>query len=110
MNPVAPQNPPAGPETLFRDAKDSFLLGLTQQEQTQFSTCSSPEELINSLGPFTLRFEKGRRNRIIQSIKIFTENLQPYFEVLNIFISSHPDWAAIAWGAFRLVLQVFNIY
>jgi hypothetical protein len=39
-------------------------------------------------------------------IKTFSSRLQPYFDILNIVVQSHPEWAAIAWGAIRLVLQV----
>jgi hypothetical protein len=32
--------------------------------------------------------------------------MEPYFEVINIFVSSHPEFAALVWGALRLVFVV----
>lgn len=47
-----------------------------------------------------------RGDRYLKRIKALGDSLQPYFDVIGITIQSHPAWAAIAWGAFRLVLQV----
>ena len=33
-------------------------------------------------------------------------NLEPYFKIIGIFVSSNPEYAAIIWGGIRLVLQV----
>ena len=40
-------------------------------------------------------------------IKALSDKLEPYFEVIQIVIQSNPEWTAIAWGAFRLILQVW---
>ena len=45
--------------------------------------------------------------RIVASVKSFSDALEPYFESLGILVQSHPEYAALVWGAFRLVFQVF---
>ncbi|KAK4450274.1 hypothetical protein QBC34DRAFT_448335 [Podospora aff. communis PSN243] len=32
-----------------------------------------------------------------------SRRLSPYFETVNIFVSSHPEFAALVWGIFRLI-------
>ena len=109
MDLIVAQNvdhPANGSEALFAQVRDTFLESLSNQERARFTNCSSPEDLVASVRNFSLPFEKGKRNKIIQFVKSFTERLAPYFEVLGTIVQSHPDWAAIAWGAFRLILQV----
>lgn len=43
---------------------------------------------------------------MIDGIHRFGKLLQNYFEVVDIFVSSRPEYAAIAWGAIRLALKV----
>lgn len=34
------------------------------------------------------------------------DKLGPYFEVVNIFVQSHPEYAALVWGTLRFILLV----
>ena len=36
----------------------------------------------------------------------FGERLEPYFKIVDIFVSSNPQYAALFWGSLRLVLKV----
>jgi hypothetical protein len=90
-------------DRVFNDAREQFLATLSDQERNQFSKCTSAAALLQDIERFGARFkQKG----ILSRIKSFTDHLQPYFEILGIVVQSNPEWAAIAWGAFRLVLQV----
>lgn len=42
----------------------------------------------------------------MQRISNLAKCLQPYFEVIGLVVSSHPEFSAIVWGALRLVFQV----
>jgi hypothetical protein len=44
--------------------------------------------------------------RVVGKVKDLSDVLSPYFESVGMIIQSNPEFAAIAWGAFRLVLQV----
>lgn len=92
-------------EALFSEVKDSFLQSITDEERAQFSSCRSPEELVKSIATFLTGFEKSRFTRMTMHIESFSKQLQPYFDILGIVVQSHPEWAAIAWGSFRLVLK-----
>jgi hypothetical protein len=44
--------------------------------------------------------------RCLRGVSALATMLGPFFEVVNLFVSSHPEFAAIAWGAIRLVFVV----
>jgi uncharacterized FlgJ-related protein len=96
-----------GPDDLFREAQAQFLSSLSGREQSYFSTCDTVQKLIADVKSFGA-FQKDHRkwSRCQQRIEAFSDQLQPYFEILNIVVQSQPQWTGIAWGAFRLVLQV----
>ncbi|KAI0482518.1 hypothetical protein GGR56DRAFT_191478 [Xylariaceae sp. FL0804] len=52
------------------------------------------------------RKDHNRWSKCLGRVEEFAKSLAPYFEVLNTFVSSHPEWTAVAWGAIRLILQV----
>src|SRR5881394_1819484 len=93
-------------ERVFAEAREQFLSSITAQERSRFSQCSADELLtgIEDTGKFAQ--EKRKWTVSFARIRDFSDKLKPYFEVCNIVLQSHPEWSAIAWGAFRLVLQV----
>jgi hypothetical protein len=91
--------------TSFEDFKDS----LSEEDKVAFQTCRTAEELIGSIqahiASATLRYH-GRLLAACKKIDAFGQTLQAYFQVVDIFVSSNPEWAAIAWGALRLIFKV----
>jgi hypothetical protein len=41
-----------------------------------------------------------------KKIDRFGKALEPFFKILEIFVSSDPNWAATFWGAIRMVFLV----
>ena len=41
-----------------------------------------------------------------QAVDRFSKSLSPFFDIINIFVSTKPEFAGIAWGAIRLVFVV----
>jgi len=93
------------PEQLFTQAKDTFLLCISDEEKAQFAPCSSAEELVKSIATIFPNPEARGFSKMAKQISSFSRNLEPYFDVLGIFVQSHPEWAAIAWGAIQLVFK-----
>lgn len=94
-------------DKFFLEARDMFLQKLPHPERLIFANCKGPEELladVRKLGHF--RTKNQAWIRILEKIKSFSDNIEPYFKIVEVVISSHPESAAIAWGAIRLVLQV----
>lgn len=91
----------------FQEAQDQFTASLSEKEKATFFKCSSAQELLDEVRKFQVVSKNKRRGLgLLQHIKTFSDNLQPYFKVIEIIIQCDPQWAAIAWGSIRLVLQV----
>ena len=95
-------------DKLFNDAKSNFLATLTPQERDQFSACSSANELLSDIKALGHIRNSRRALPFFRRIKAFSDHLSPYFKTIEMVCQSNPEWACIAWGAFRLVLQVSN--
>ena len=93
---------------LFEKAKEQFLAQLSDEEKSKFSKYNSADEVLADLSKLQ-NFTKDKRKltRAMASIELFSKQLEPFFDIFGIIVQSHPEWTAIAWGAFRLVLQVW---
>lgn len=98
-------------QVLFTKARDDFLFGLSTREKLTFSTCCSAEELLASCNKFDVIVKAKRRGLpVLRRIKNLSDNLSPYFKIMEILCASHPEWANIAFGALRLVLTVSLVF
>ena len=50
--------------------------------------------------------EKRKLLASCEAISSFAKGWSPFFDIINLFVSSHPEFAGIAWGAIRLVFLV----
>ena len=95
---------------VFREAYDRFLTSLSGQDRTLFSSCSSPDLLLSDIAQLDVICKQKRRGeKFIGRIKSLCNRLKPYFEVIGIVVSSHPEWVAVGWGVFRLALTVIRL-
>ncbi|KAJ3563037.1 hypothetical protein NPX13_g8340 [Xylaria arbuscula] len=77
------------PDVVFEEARDEFIASLALPEKAAFARCESAEELLKQMS----------------KMPAFAEN--PHgFKRLAFFVSSHAEFAAIAWGAIRLMLKL----
>lgn len=91
----------------FDAARNAFLASLSPQDRSLYSPCASFDELSKTVGELHLIKErKIVGTKIFEVLGKIHDTLEPYFKVVGIFVSSRPEWAALAWGAIRLVLQV----
>lgn len=108
--PIGRGAPQEDPHVLFSRARESFLSEVSPEEQTTLlgalSDCASPEALLGHVEQLKSRFAHSRWARASSKLRAFAHELEPYFKVVDTVISSNPEWAAVAWGALRLVLQV----
>jgi hypothetical protein len=96
---------------IFEAARDRFLGSLCPEDRLLYSPCASAEdfrEAVKKLEATATRV--GRRGKPMRCVYTLSKRLEPYFEVVNIFIQSNPQYSALFWGAFRLVLQVGLIF
>jgi hypothetical protein len=96
---------------IFEAARDRFIGSLSPEDRLLYSPCASAEdfrEAVKKLEATATRV--GRRGKSMRCVYTLSKRLEPYFEVVNIFIQSNPQYSALFWGAFRLVLQVGLIF
>ncbi|KAJ8125434.1 hypothetical protein O1611_g8207 [Lasiodiplodia mahajangana] len=99
--------PDLAAEAAFASAKDSFLNSLAPTEREQFRACSSINELLVGLRNLSqFRDRVPRLESCFERINAFGEKLSPYFKIIEIVFAAHPEWANIALGSLRLVLQL----
>lgn len=49
---------------------------------------------------------QSRLKRLFDKLSDFSIRLSPYFDVVNILVSSHPEYSALVWGSIRFLFQV----
>lgn len=94
-------------EDVFIKARDSFLSSLSTDERQLFTPCPSKEEFEKALGELEVMTRRtDKRNKWMKVMRNFISLLEPYFKLVDIFVSSNPHYAAIVWGSIRVVFQV----
>jgi phosphatidylglycerophosphate synthase len=76
--------------------------------------CATSHDLLLAVGQLKVvatNTKDGQRHRIkvnrrIGAISSLGKVLKPYLDTVGVFVSSNPQYAALAWGSLRLILQV----
>jgi hypothetical protein len=80
---------------------------LSPAEKASFAKCPSAEDLVAYVDKLGLeRKDRLWGKRLNGCIAAIGGSLEPYFDAIGIFVQSHPEFAAIVWGALRLVIKV----
>ncbi|KAF2177985.1 hypothetical protein K469DRAFT_754797 [Zopfia rhizophila CBS 207.26] len=96
---------------VFEQARDQFLASLSPPEKALFTKCPSAEKLVADVEKLgQARKDRLWGKRVVASISALGDSLKPYFETISIFVQSHPEYAAIVWGAFHLMFKLANNY
>ncbi|PSN59982.1 hypothetical protein BS50DRAFT_681838 [Corynespora cassiicola Philippines] len=90
----------------FKNAIAKFQASLAPNEQSLFSKCASADELHDTVRNFGIIKKISDSNRVLKRVRDFNRSLGHYFAVIGILVQSHPEFAALAWGAARLALQL----
>lgn len=99
---------PLGAEAVFAAAFKDFQNSLVE-DNIVLESCQNAQELVVGVQR-QIKNETSRNQRRLlaacKKIDAFGQTLQSFFEVVDIFISSHPEFGAIAWGSLRLIFKV----
>lgn len=91
----------------FVAARETFFVSLGPRERALFTPCTSVTDLLTCAREIPGQIqEKGLRVSMLDTLTRFANRLNPYFDVVGIFVQTHPEFAGLAWGAVRLALQV----
>ena len=92
---------------LFILALQNFKSSLSEDDRVEFHDFRDAESMVKAINEQVSHTkEKNRLLACCRQIEKFAKKWEAFFEVINIFISTHPEWAGLAWGAIRLVFKV----
>ncbi len=49
---------------------------------------------------------KSKLTIVVGKLNRFANRIQPYFDIVNIFVQAKPEYAALVWGSLRTIFQV----
>lgn len=94
-------------EALFVEASKNFRQALSPIDKSLFKEYDSPTSMIRDLQAKVKQHQSSKRlPDLCKRIEQLSTSLGPFFDVVNIFISSNPEFSALAWGAIRFVFVV----
>lgn len=93
----------------FQQAHKDFLAQLSDEEKKQFAPIKDGKTFLTEVSKLGQATKARKWTKLFRTISRCSENLATYFDVAGILVQSHPEFAAIAWGSFRLVLSVRGI-
>jgi hypothetical protein len=92
---------------IFENAINSFRDILSAEDKLSFKSFNNPESMIQDVKERCKELKDHRRLlATCKSIDRFALAWSPFFDIITIFVSTHPEWAGFAWGAIRLVFLV----
>lgn len=92
------------------EVAENFRNSLPKKEQEQFRSFADPMTMVKELQVEVAAYQNSHKlAKLCRKIEQFAVAWAPFFDIVNIFIQSKPEFAALAWGAIRLVFLVIGI-
>ncbi|GAW26453.1 hypothetical protein SAMD00023353_3200910 [Rosellinia necatrix] len=103
----------ANPRSPLEDAIADFQLVLDHDQRTKLSGLNTVPD-ADSILVFTAQLDLANRNRRGKSIgsRLYTvlSSVRDFCTVVDVFVSSHPEVAALVWGSVKLTMQIIVNY
>ncbi|KAI0803901.1 hypothetical protein GGR55DRAFT_691487 [Xylaria sp. FL0064] len=100
---------PAGSRLSLQNALDDFQLVLDHDQQASLSSIKSVPD-AGAILVFTAELDLANRDRKGRSIgsRLYTvlSSVRNFCAVFDVFVSSHPEVAALVWGSVKLTMQI----
>jgi hypothetical protein len=95
-------------EAIFREACEQFKGSLSDKQLRSFEEYPDVESMLKSVHNEVKRhpLQKSMLTRCCGQVTRLSNKLSPFFKVVDLFVSSNPTFAAVAWGSIRLVFVV----
>lgn len=93
----------------FAKAQKSFQDIIPKEEYSTFTAFKDSDSLMKDLQAQIAKSpEQTRLHSCAKKIDKFAKKWEPFFGITDLFVSSYPEFAAIAWGGVRLVFKVIT--
>src|SRR5947207_8848275 len=96
------------PTEIFKNACEIFRSALSDDEKRVFQEFPDAKSMLAVIKQQAKDhpIHESRLTACCKKISGLAVKLSPFFEVVNIFVQTNPQYIRIAWGAIRLVFQV----
>lgn len=94
---------------VFQSAVDAFKAGLPEDDRRDIERFQDPEKMIRSIKEKMQResaVNTPRLDKFCDKINKFAAAMSPFFDILDIFVNTHPEWIGLFWGGLRLLFKV----
>ncbi len=94
--------------SIFTNACEKFRASLSDAQRQQFVEYPDAQSMLDAIQGQAEQ-HPSHKTVLARCCKLIAEvstRLSPYFNVINIFVSSHPELAGLVWGSLRLVFVV----
>jgi hypothetical protein len=110
---LIPSSPSAGvpvaPAKYLEDAVDDFQSILTDDQRTRLQKIKTIPD-ADAVLMFTAQLDYSSRSRKGRSIATrlhsVLQSVREFSAIIDTFVSSHPEIAALVWGSVRLTMEV----
>ncbi|KAI0975505.1 hypothetical protein F4678DRAFT_456857 [Xylaria arbuscula] len=104
---------PTGSRLSLQNALEDFQLILDPDQQASLSSIKSVPD-VDSILVFTAQLDLANRHRKGRSIgsRLYTvlSSVRNFCAVFDVYVSSHPEIAALVWGSVKLTMQIIVNY
>lgn len=96
------------PTHIFEDACQKFRESLTTSQLELFEHSPDSQSMLKSINQCveTHHVQRNILTRCCRKIEKVANRLSPFMRSIDLIVSSHPEFAAIAWGSLSLVFTV----
>lgn len=100
------------PESVFETASKEFRASLSKSQLDMFKAFPDARSMITSIEKQanTHPTHKSALTKCCRKIEKISNRLSPFMRVIDLMVSSHPEFAAIVWGSLSLVFTVSILY
>jgi hypothetical protein len=91
---------------VWNQAKEQYIASLKPNELEILTSISSKGELLTETWQLQNRYGERRASRSLERVYPFLAGIESFSEVINAFVSSDPNIAAIVWGSLCFIFKV----
>lgn len=101
---------PLKPDVKLNQALVDYEKVLFDNERAQLRAEGAPDTMaaIAFTAVIDKECTKGRRRCMGPRLITFLESVQQFSRVIDTFVTSHPEFAALVWGGVKLTLRVIS--
>ncbi|RYP24628.1 hypothetical protein DL767_008572 [Monosporascus sp. MG133] len=102
---------PIGPEQALKDAIQDFQSILSDDQRTSLQKIKTIPD-ADAVITFTAQLDYSNRSRkgrsIASRLHSVLQSVREFSTIVDTFVSSHPDIAALVWGSIKLTMLLMN--